>query len=229
MMPKNRNKVKISGVLALFQGVCTGGVFPIWAGDPPKAKEPPATHGCQTPQKAFAAAQHARTKGDWKAYFNLCDDYSVNAYTGQLVAWYAMKFVAAPEELQSQPLEEKRDFERLEKVLRKHGLTDEDCRAFLKDQPKFPELNFESAWFKRIKDKPRFNAEMIAAMHTLRDYWKEGQDIFKDARLEDLRITGDKATAKVHFSDGHKEKIEFRRVKGVWLLCYPVKEEGTYG
>ncbi len=229
-MQPGLSRAVVVGWLVSLLGVPAVGTRPAWAQTPARRKESPALPGCQTPERTFAAAQQARKKGDWTAYFKLCDEYSLNAYTGQLIAWYSMKFFATPEALKTQPVEEQKDFATMKKVLERHGVTDEDCRGFLKDQPSFPELNFTSAWFRRIKDKPRFNAEMIAAMRSQRDYWNEAQQVFQGARLESLKIKGDKANADVRFSDGHKEKIEFRRVKGAWLLCYPVQElPGGYG
>jgi hypothetical protein len=215
---------RLVGLLALALCVFASGICPVCAQPPARPKERAASSGCQAPEQAFAAAKQALTRGDWKGYFSLCEEETATASTGQLVAWYAMKFLASGEALRSQPIEEKRDFARLEKVLNKHGVTDADCRRFLEDQPGFPELDFTRPWFRRIKDKPRFNAEMIAAMQSQHDYWEEGQKQFDGARLDGLEIKGSQATAAIRFADGHKEKIAFRRVKGAWLLHFPVQD-----
>jgi hypothetical protein len=69
---------------------------------------------------------------------------------------------------------------------------------------------------------------MIAAMQTLCDCWKERRQQFEGVRLEGLKIKGDKATAKVRFSDGYKEEIEFRRLMSAWILRFPVPLSSRY-
>jgi hypothetical protein len=218
-----------AGLLALLLGVCSARVLPARAQAPARDKEASARLGRQTPEQTFAAAQQALKKNDWKGYFDLCDEDTVTAYAGQLVAWYAMKFLASEEALKSQPVEEKLDFARMEAVLKKHHLTDDDCRSFLENQPKFPELDFASPWFQRIKNKRSFDAEMIAAMKSQGDYWTEAGKQFDGARLENVKTSGDRTRADVHFSDGHKERIEFHQVQGAWLVQFPVQESLDYG
>jgi hypothetical protein len=107
-MRNNRNRAVVAGLLAVLLSACTEAVFPALSEAPAESKQsaaPPADH---TPEKSFVAALKAHKKGDWKSSFALCDDFPVNLYTGQLVGWYAMKFLASPEDLQAQPLEEKR-------------------------------------------------------------------------------------------------------------------------
>jgi hypothetical protein len=170
----------------------------------------------KTPEEAFEAFKTAAKDGDHKAYLNcLTPESQDEAVVGMLgvVVWMRSTMEG------DKTGEAKKKMKPVSDVLEKHGLTEED----LKPQP--PAKAGEEGHMKamkgllpKIKDKPAFYADLIAALEEgEKKGQKKGDPGMGEATLEGLKIDGDKATAKIG-TGKNAEPIVFRKIGNGWKI-----------
>ena len=194
----------------LLLAVAPGVAFPVV---PPQCPPSPAHN---IPEDVFAATQQGLRVGDWRTFFASCDEGTL-----ELFAWVMMDdYARTVKELEEQRKRGEQQalrplHRRMRGVARKHGIGDD----FVDDGPDgrhlakaFTELQ------RRPEALPGLIADMMAASYDRRG---EAARAWGEARLEGLKVEGDKATATLKTPRSEPVRIEFIRVKGVWLIHAP--------
>jgi hypothetical protein len=181
-----------------------------------------------SPQAVFDAATAAASKEDWPAFMNCLTDDSQDKFTfGVAFGAMMMKGFAAIDKDKGKDVSDA-----IDAALKKHGMTEAHMQEIGKGMvdlkgPKQSEKETLKKAIAPIKDKPAFVADVMAALKKLGS--KDTQEKF-GGTLKDLKIEGDKATAKVTRTMGGKETqepIEFRKVDGGWKIELP--DDGPFG
>ncbi len=209
--------------LLLLAG-CTGGGDGDGVGDSGGANEKatevgksaPAPTSYSTPVAVFDAAKAAGETEDWKGFCACLTPESLDMFAGGLVMAGSMMeaFAALGGE------EGKVAAAAIKDVLSRHGLTDEKLQeAQAKADPTAgPES--VAALSAAIQDKAAFIADMLSSMKTASGDAggkQPGPTIAKDARLVDVQIEGESATATVEVQ-GKSQPIAFKKIDGGWMI-----------
>jgi hypothetical protein len=177
----------------------------------------------KTPQEVFAAAKAAAKKNDVKAFYQTLTPESrekltaMSAMMGVMTKAFSAFDTTGKAEEKIKPIVD---------AMKKHGLTDE---AMKKVKPLTPTSTPKevAASLKQlagmVKDPPGFIGDMMAAMKKV-DPKAEGLEALARARLEDVKIDGDKATGTTIGKKGDKEEkqpLKFEKIAGSWRIVLP--------
>lgn len=196
------------------------------------------TSGCgqkkyDSPEAVFSAASKALEKEDMEKFLNCMTEESQDVFAGGIVMVTMMVkgMAEAFGGLGGEADKAKEKFAKLDEVMAKHGLTKEYLKGIEEVQPGTPEEAMKKL-LEPVKDKPELVSDMMEAFKEL-DESGDGPDPAKafSGELEDLKIDGDTATAKmVTTVDGKKEKedIKFKLVDGGWLIHLELAEMGLF-
>jgi hypothetical protein len=187
----------------------------------------------KTPQDAFAALKNAVAKEDMRAFASCLTDESRKLLVGTLAVSAAQseatiklleKDSKTPE--QEKMLAEMKDnLARLRKVLKKHGVKEEEVKKALDEAKSGDKDAFKKAFIKladQISNHSAFFEDAYQA--TKKKYGKADEDMrkaMKNAQLKDLKIDGDTAKGKVITKRDDTERsdpITFRREQGSWRV-----------
>ena len=175
----------------------------------------------KSPEAVFEAAKAAAADEDMEGFMNCLAPDSQDIFAGMLVGLGAMmKGLASFAE--DDP-EAKEAVAKMDKVFDKHGLTEEFMKKVEESDESDPEKAIKLV-VEPIKDKAAFVADMIEAFKGLDEEGGSPVDQFKGV-LKDVKIDGDSASAVIE-SDGEKEDIQFKKVKGGWLIYLDPQELG---
>jgi len=184
--------------------------------------------GYDSPQAAFDAMKAASEKKDWKGVCNCMTPDSQDAMAGMMVlsgtvmkAMGAFAAMAGGEEAEKA----KAALEKIDQVLKKHGLTEDAMKKMKGKKPEAPDqqLAVLKELTAPIKDKPAFVAEMIQAFGEMGP--GESEMFFHDGTLKDVKISGDTATGTVSETVEGEQKdnpISFKKTGGGWLVELPL-------
>jgi hypothetical protein len=175
-----------------------------------------------TPQAVFDAFKTAIANNDWKAVYHTVTPESGNALVaGLIVQGYQVQAFAAKDKT-GKLAELAKPFE---KAFARHSLSQEVIEKALKaiGKPKTTEEG-QTALLKvagLVKDRGAFLGDVMPLLT------KGKKDLATAAKatLEDVKITGDKATGTVVTSVGGKDKREplaFKKVGGGWRVEMPL-------
>ena len=187
---------------------------------PPKATQ---VVKYESPQAVFDAAKTAGVSEDWEGFCHCLTPESQENLSGMMaMAGIMMKDLWGLAALGGDDGAKKvqEQIAQFDTFFAKHGLDDKTLKK-IQDDFKTPE-EAVGALGKIVEDKTAFIGEMIAAFHAMGDSKNEGmQPSWENAKLVDLRIDGDTATAIVVQTKDKKEEKEpigFKKIDGTWLI-----------
>jgi hypothetical protein len=185
------------------------------------ARPAPATYG--TPAGVFAAAQKALKAKDYKAYHACLSPESADVEVGKLI-FNAMRYKDLARK-NADPVGRRKAAERAEAIepaLRKHGVTQVAIDKVMPTEGSFSGDKLRSLMRKLagiVKDRPAYYAEVMAAEEKHRA--PLGPPAFLEAKLEGVKIDGNRATGTVVRKEGARERrgpAAFVKVGGGWRL-----------
>jgi len=201
-----------------------------------------------SPQAAFAAAQAANAKDDWPALCRTLTPESRDTLAGGLVAAQVVladfieAFAKMADDERAQA-ETERKIGAMKRTLQRHGLDADKIKAQLAagaapEDPnvqRFPRLEIPKdkktllKLAEPIKDRDAFIADSMEAVKTYGAKGGGPPQLGKDARLQEVKIDGDTATARVlvKTSLGNEEgrPLTFRKIDGGWRVELPMQIE----
>jgi hypothetical protein len=185
----------------------------------------------KTPQEVFDAVQKAGEKQDWKALLGCITADSRDEITGTVVFGALLikgfgKFATKEEE--------KANLKKIETLLDKHGITEENLAKLKKDDEK-ADLNDPVVRKKVmkllasvVKDKEGFILEFIAAVPPKDKKQGAFEDLVgSNPTLKNVKIDGDSAKGTlVGTRDGMEvtRTLDFRREGGSWRIDLPMPD-----
>jgi len=189
----------------------------------------------ETPQAVFAAAKSALVKKDWNGFFGTLDDDSRDVMAGMMVmVGQMMKAFAglAPPEKRD---EVEQGLKAINDVFAKHGLTPDVLKkvtpkggvfALGQQKDKAKMIATFKGMAAPINDRQAFLADVLTAMQKLDKDGKMDAPFAAEAKLEDLKITGDTADATIVSKerDGStkREPLKFKRGADGWKIAIPL-------
>ena len=162
-----------------------------------------------SPEAVFEAAKSAMADEDMEGFMNCLTPESQDLFSGILVMLGSMMKGLAS--LAEDDAETKEAIVKMDKVLDKHGLTEEFMKKMEESDESDPEKAIKLV-VEPIKDKAAFVADMFEAFKGLDDEGGSPADQFKGT-LKDIKIDGDSASAVLE-DGGETEPIQFKKVKG---------------
>lgn len=174
--------------------------------DAPKASE----GGAETPEKAFDKMKKATDEDDWKTFFSmLTQEPQDKMLTGMLIG---AAITLAPMGTKPNPDKKKE----LDAILKKHGL--EDTQMDGKGAGPDEIMKEMAKGLAKVKDRPQLFADLMKFLEKNSLQQKR----FVLEKMEDLKVDGDKATAKIHMKDGKggakTDQVELRKIDGRWYF-----------
>jgi hypothetical protein len=185
------------------------------------ARPAPATYG--TPAGVFAAAQKALKAKDYKAYHACLSPESADVEVGKLI-FNAIRYKELSRKI-ADPAGRRKAAERAEAIepaLRKHGVTQAAIDKVMPTGGSFSGDKLRALMRQLaaiVKDRPAFYAEMMAAEERHRAAL--GPHPILSARLEGVKIDGNRATGTIVRKEGARERrggVAFVKVGGGWRL-----------
>ncbi|MBA3485381.1 MAG: hypothetical protein H0T51_26600 [Pirellulales bacterium] len=183
--------------------------------------------GYDSPEAVAAAAKAAIDKKDMGAFYDCLTEESQNTLTGSAVLVGSMMklraSMAAMDGPEAQADAEKETAE-VTTIMEKHGVTEES----LKDANPNPAMMGDSqaigALANVVKDKRAFVHEVFTALDKMK---QGGPDLSQQftGELKDLKVDGDKATAKLTTQRG-EEELDFRKTAAGWKLHIDMEKMG---
>ena len=208
-------------------GWCSACVISVWVSVPVIAAPAPkkvVAKGYATPEACFRAVQTAVTKSDWKGWYHCMTDKAREAMTGRLVLLGAACADHGPGL--------NKEAEAVHRVMTRHGVSNEMMAKARKENPgpgdsRGPKKHHEVArrWAKVIKDRPKFIAELFAAMKEAGLTVEETEN----GELKDVKVTGNRAEGTYENVrgpfKGNKTLMVFHKDRGGWRMSLPGLEE----
>lgn len=174
-----------------------------------------------SPEAVFEAARSAVADEDMEGFMNCLTSESQDLFSGMLVMLGSMmKGFAA---LAGDDADTAEAVSKMEKVFEKHGLTEDVMKEMEEADESDPTAAMEKL-VEPIKDKAAFVADMLEAFKGLDNEGGSPADQFKGT-LKDIKIDGDSASAVLE-DGGKTEPIQFKKVKGSWLIHLDPEEFG---
>jgi len=177
--------------------------------------------GYDSPDAVFNAATDFAKKENWQGFADTLTTESQEAMAGGLaMAGLFMKAFAGFGGA-SKDEKTKSAFEDMDKVLSKHGLSEEAMKKMGGEKKK--DMSPQEAMAKiaePIKDKPQFIADMMGVLTKI-DPEKQKVPLNEDAKLTDLKVDGDTAKGTVVTKkDGKEQKqpIAFKKTSSGWKI-----------
>ncbi|MEQ8209883.1 MAG: hypothetical protein RH917_08620 [Lacipirellulaceae bacterium] len=187
----------------------------------------------ETPEATFEAAKKAMESEDYAALVGCftpeSQDFMVFGLTmaGTMAKAFASmgeSFGAEPDADAKAELEAK--FAPLDKVLEKYGLTEDKLESQGLDAMQDPKAATQKI-AALVDDKPAFVGEMMKALKAASDGKPQGPQQMFMAKLSDIKIDGDSASAMATVPDSPRPRpIHFAKVDGGWLIDLSKEFEG---
>lgn len=180
-----------------------------------------------SPEAVFEAARSAVADEDMEGFVNCLTPESQYLFSGMLVLVGSMMMDFAA--FAGDDADAAEAVSNMEKVFEKHGLTEHGwlTEDVMKEMEEADESDSTAAMEKLaepIKDKAAFMADMLEAFKGLDNEGGSPADQFKGT-LKDIKIDGDSASAVLE-DGGNTEPIQFKKVKGSWLIHLDPEEFG---
>jgi len=183
--------------------------------------------GYASPEAVASAAKAAIDKKDMGAFYDCLTEESQNTLAGTAVLvgsmMKMMSGMAAMGGPEAQAEAEKETAE-VTAIMEKHGVTEES----LKDANPNPAMMGDAEAIGKlagvVKDKRAFVHDVFTALDKMK---KGGPDLSQQftGELKDLKIDGDRATAKLTTARG-EEELDFRKTAAGWRLHIDMEKMG---
>lgn len=168
----------------------------------------------KTPEEVFTAAKAASDKDDWKTFADCLTEKSRNTLAGSM-AGLALMVKPAP----GQP--SKLNYQPVQAVLNKHGLTDDVIKGLHQREKGFSEkLTAFKLLGETIKDRGTFIVDVMSAFIEMVP-GKKSPSPLTGAELKDLKVEGDTARGTLVTTKAGTEKrypIEFHKSGNSWRI-----------
>ena len=175
--------------------------------------------GFATPEACYQAVKKAVEAKDWGGFYDCLTPESQEIVAGSMVLMGSMmKMMSGMAALGGPEAAAKAEKETadLTAVLEKHGVTDTALEGFTPDPATMQQPEAIKKLADVVKDKRGFVVDMFAAMEKTAT---GGPNFDKKlaGELKDVKIDGDKATAKVAGAEGEQE-LDFLKTADGWKL-----------
>jgi len=174
-----------------------------------------------SPQEVVEGAKKASRKGDMRAWCQCLTEGSRD----RLAAESVVTMLAIQQAFAKGSKERAAQARELQQIAERHGLKEdflakmhENARVLVDDQASVEEkLEFSRALLAPVRNRNAFAADMYKEIQKITG--KEGpMDLWKDASLSDVRITGETAKGTMSFDGGGTTTLTFRRQGESWRI-----------
>jgi hypothetical protein len=183
--------------------------------------------GYASPEAVASAAKAAIDKKDMGAFYDCLTEESQNTLAGTAVLVGSMMKMMSGMAAMGGPeaqAEAEKEVGEMTAIMEKHGVTEES----LKDANPNPAMMGDSqaigALANVVKDKRAFVHDVFTALDKMK---KGGPNLSQQftGELKDLKIDGDRATAKLTTQRG-EEELDFRKTAAGWKLHIDMEKMG---